>query len=148
MYGRTLDIVFPRALEVDFCAEAPAHDAQAAAPGNGVGDGVVLVEVVLGEAWIHALVRVGRVLHLLEQPAGAYAWGDALGDGPLLGLYAQHLGLAHDADRLIVAAALGEVHHDAEAGGEAAARVGDVGGVVGHEGAQLAGGRPGLAVHV
>lgn len=146
MWGRTLDVIFPRALEVDFCAKAPAHDAQAATPGDGIGDGVVLVEIVLGEAWIHALVGVGRVLHLLEQPAGAYAGRDALGDGPLLGLYAQHLGLAHDADRLIVAAALGQVHHAAEAGGEAAARVGDARGVVGDEGAQLAGGCPGLAV--
>jgi hypothetical protein len=107
---RTLVVVVPWALEVDFCAEAAPHCAQAAAPGDGVCDGVVFVQVVLGEPGLDALVCEGGVLQS-GQPAGcAYPGRDALVDCLAFALDAQHLGAADDADCLFVAwGALGKV---------------------------------------
>jgi hypothetical protein len=147
--GRTLVVVVPWALEVDFCAEAAAHCAQAAAPCHGVCDGVVFVQVVLGEPGLDAFVRVRWVLEPGQPAGGAYPRRDALVNCLAFALDAQDLWAAHDADCLLGPwGALGEVDEDAERGREALVQVWYRGWVVCDERAQLGCGGLGLGEEV
>lgn len=124
--------------------EPSPHHIQTPRPRDPVRNRIVLLQIVLRKPGIHALVRIRRVLHLRQQSARADTRRDALGDELPAGLYAEDFGAAHNVDRLVLAAALGEVHDDAERGGHAAPRVRDRGRVVGDEGAEFAGGCFGL----
>lgn len=127
----TLFILLPHRLDVQLGREPAADGIERAAPRDRIGDLIVLVQVVLGEARLDALVRVARVLQAL-QAARADARGDLLGDGAPLALDAQDLRVLVDAD-------LGarQVHHDAQRRHVLGLRVRDGAGVVGDEGAEL-----------
>lgn len=147
--GRTLFILLPHTLEVDFGAKSSSHHGQRAAPGKGVCHGIVLVEIVLGKARVDAFVRVDGVLNLGLQSAGAYPRGDSLLHRPLPPLDSQDLGPPHHAHgRLALAGALGKMDEDAEGGGQALSRIGYGGRIVSDQTAELARARLRLGIHL
>lgn len=109
--ARTLFILIPHFLEIDFSAEASPDHAQASTPRNGICDGIILVEVVLSESRIYAFIREDGICHLVLLVARAYSGRDALLHCPPLSLYTQNFRASRNAYCAFIAGgALCEMH--------------------------------------
>jgi hypothetical protein len=142
---RTLFVLVPHLLQVDFRAEASPNHTQTARPGDGIRDRIVLIQIVFSEPCIYALVCEDGICDFALLVSCAYASCDALLHRPPLPLYAQNLGPSRDADCPFVSGhTLRKVYEDSKRCGEAMARVWNRGRVVCDQRAEFRSRRLGL----